>query len=166
MVGKNDLRAIRDEQVAIDLHTARAQRSDFFQKGQGVEDHSVANHIDATGSENASGHQLQDEPLPLDDDGVTGVVSAGIAGDYRERLRKYVDDLAFTLVAPLGSDNDRSFASLQFLLRGICAARSAAPRVAHTGFPQLGNDWKTGMIGRSRCVRFSIPNRPVDGQTT
>src|SRR5256885_1212617 len=59
MVWKNDLRAIRDEQVAIHLYTARPQRSDFFQEGQRVEDHSVANHIHATGAENASGHQLQ-----------------------------------------------------------------------------------------------------------
>jgi hypothetical protein len=54
---------------------------------------------------------LQDEFFPVDDDSVSGVVSAGIASHDRKGLGEYVDDLALALVAPLGSDNDRSSTS-------------------------------------------------------
>jgi hypothetical protein len=73
---------------------------------------------------------LQNEFFPVDDDGVPGVVSAGIASYYLEGLRKDVDNFALALVAPLGADNDSGSASIQFLLRTEIAAKP--PRIAHT----------------------------------
>jgi len=145
MVGKDDLRPVRDEQVAIYLHAALAQRSDFFQECQRIEHHSVANYVHTTGAENASRYQLQDKSLSLDDDRVAGVVSAGVARHHGERLGEYVDDLALALVAPLGSDNDRSFASIQFLLRGILCGSFDCPKGRTHWFPAAGkNDLKLG----------------------
>jgi hypothetical protein len=44
-------------------------------------------------------------------------MSASVAGYHFEGLGKDVNDLALALVAPLGSNNNRSSASTQFALR-------------------------------------------------
>src|SRR5208282_333519 len=111
MVGKNNLRAIRDEEVAIHLHAGGAQGGDFLQEGQRINHHAVADDAGALGPQNAAGHELQNEFLAVDDDGVPGVMAAGVARHDRKGLREYVDNLALAFVAPLGSDNDRSSAS-------------------------------------------------------
>ena len=54
------------------------------------------------------GIELEDELLARDSDSVTGVVSARIACDHLEVIRKNVDNFAFALVAPLSSENHRS----------------------------------------------------------
>ena len=111
MVGKNNLRAIRDEEIAIHLHAGGAQGSDFLQKGQRIDHHAIADHAGALRPQNAAGHELQNEFLSVDDDGVSGIVAAGVARHDRKCLGEYVDNLALALVAPLGSNNDRSSAS-------------------------------------------------------
>ena len=70
------------------------------------------------GPQDAAGHQLQNEFFPVDDDGVPGIVAAGITGHDREIFRENVDDLAFAFVAPLRTDDDRSLTLLQSQLRG------------------------------------------------
>ncbi len=60
---------------------------------------------------------MQDELLAVDDDGVAGIVAAGIAGYNGKTLRQNVDNLSFALVAPLGADNYRGLASFQCQLR-------------------------------------------------
>src|SRR5882762_2220999 len=102
MVGKDDLRAIRDEQVAIHLHATLAQGSHFLEKRQGIEYHAVANDVHASRTKNSARHQLQDKFLSLDDDGVAGIVPAGVPGYDRESLGEYIDNFAFAFVTPLG----------------------------------------------------------------
>src|ERR1700687_6175180 len=114
MVGKNDLRAVRDEKVAVHFHAGSAQGSDFLQEGQRINHHAIANDAGALGPQNAAGHELQDELFPVDDDGVSGIVAAGIASHHRKSLGEHVDNLALALIAPLRSDNDRSSASARF----------------------------------------------------
>src|SRR5207237_1146962 len=81
-------------------------------------------------------HRLQDEFLSIDDDGMAGIVSAGIAGNNREAFREHIDNFAFALVAPLRAYDDRSLASFQSQLRG---EKWRPPRphcgVAHTLAP-------------------------------
>ena len=72
---------------------------------------------------------MQNKLLTVDDDGVSGIVPPGIAGDDGEVLREYVDDFALTLVAPLRADDHRSLAVLQFQLRKEDFAQTrASPR--------------------------------------
>ena len=108
VVGKNDLRAVGDEKLPVD--SGRPASFSFFT--------SLRNAIGSSttplpitplhsGRRHAAGNQLQDELLALDDDGVPGVVAAGIARDDGELLREHVDDLAFALIAPLGTQNNR-----------------------------------------------------------
>ena len=57
--------------------------------------------------EDARRHEMQLECAVLVDDGVTGVVPALVADDHIRLLREEVGDLAFALVAPLGTDDGR-----------------------------------------------------------
>ena len=49
--------------------------------------------------------------LHLDDDGVTGIVPARIPRDDSKPLRQDIDNLALTLIAPLGADYNCCFCS-------------------------------------------------------
>jgi hypothetical protein len=51
---------------------------------------------------------LQDKLLAIDDYGVPGVVSAGIASHDRKVLGENVNDFTFAFVTPLGADDDGS----------------------------------------------------------
>src|ERR1700688_2946407 len=111
MVGKNDVRAVRDEKIAVHFHARSAQRSNFLQEGQRINHHAIADDAGALGPQNAAGHELPDEFFSVDDDGVSGIVAAGRASPQPKSLSEHVDNLALALVAPLRSDNDRSSAS-------------------------------------------------------
>src|SRR6202165_4632909 len=173
MVGKNDLRAVRDEKIAAHFPARSAQGSNFLQEGQRINHHSVANDTGALGTQNAARHELQDKLFPVDDDGVSGIVAAGVASYHRKSLGEHVDNLALALIAPLRSDNNRSSASARFtsaqckLHLEYCAAANRSPPQGRTHLPRrcCWIDWKTGKIGGTRCVRSSIPNRPVEEQT-
>src|SRR6266852_5340467 len=173
MVGKNDLRAVRDEEIAVHFHARSAQGSDFLQEGQWINHHAIANDARALGPQNAARHELQDELFPVDDDGVSCIVATGVASHHRKGLGEHVDNLALALIAPLCSDNDRSSASARFtaaqckLHLEYCAAANRSPPQGRTHLPRrcCWIDWKTGKIGGTRCVRSSIPNQPVEEQT-
>src|ERR1700733_11011449 len=109
MVGENHVRAIANENIAIDFHSGIAQVANFFEKRNGVKHYSVAYYAGAYFSQHAAGYELQNESLAIDDHRVSGIVASGIAGDDREILRQHVNNFAFALVAPLGADDDRSF---------------------------------------------------------
>src|SRR6266403_1166264 len=142
MVGQNNLRAVRDEKVAVHFHAGSAQGSDFLQEGQRINHHSIADDAGALGPQNASGHELQDELFPVDDDGVSGVIVAGIARHHRESLSEHVDNLALALIAPLRSDDDRSSASALITSAqmqtpiGYCAAANRSPPQSRTHLPR------------------------------
>jgi hypothetical protein len=80
---------------------------------------------------------LEDELLAINDDGMTSVVTACVAGYDRKAPRKDIDDLAFALIAPLRAYDNRSPASAQIRTPRIeFAAAPAALRVAHTCRPR------------------------------
>ena len=142
MVGKNHLRAIRDEEIAFHLNAGGAQRSDLLQKRQRIEHHAIADYAGAFGPENAAGHKLQNKFLAIDDDSVSGVVAAGIAGYHFKCLCEDVDNFAFALVAPLGPDDYRGSASSQFVLRLECARLRGRPGVCTQVAPRIDSSRK------------------------
>ena len=113
VIGKNHVRAVADEQVAVNVHTGRAQRVDFLHEGERIEHDAVADDAAAALTQHAAGNQLQDKFLAMNGDSMSGVVAAGIARHHLEALGEHVDDLALALVAPLRADNHRSLASFQ-----------------------------------------------------
>ena len=110
VVREDDLRAVGDEELLLfGTVGGKAGVLEFFdlvEEGCGVEHDAVADDALAAGTQNAAGDELQDELLAADDDGVAGVVTAGVAGDDVELFAEDVDDLAFAFVAPLGAEND------------------------------------------------------------
>ena len=58
MVGKNDVCAVTDEQIAVDIHARSAESIDFFHEGKGIEDDPVADHTAAALAQNAAGDEL------------------------------------------------------------------------------------------------------------
>ena len=110
--------AVADGNSAVHFHTGTAQGRHFFQEGHGVEHHTIADDTTAAGAQHTTRHQLQNEFLVTDDDGMARVMSATISCHDGEVFREDVDDLALTLVPPLRTYNDRSLALLQIQLRG------------------------------------------------
>ena len=70
-----------------------------------LHDDAVADDRHDMGIEDPARDQLQGEGLPVDDDGVTGVVTALVTDHDLDVLCQQVCQLAFALVAPLGSDH-------------------------------------------------------------
>ena len=57
-------------------------------------------------AQDAGRHEVQDVFLFADEDGVAGVVAAGVADDDVRLLGQHVNDFAFAFVAPLGADQN------------------------------------------------------------
>ena len=113
MIGKNDVGAVADEEIAVHFHAGRAQRIDFLHEGERIEHYAVADNTAAAFAQHAAGNQLQDELLALDGDRVSRIVAAGITRDDLEALREHVNDFAFAFVAPLCADDDCCLACFQ-----------------------------------------------------
>src|SRR5579862_2515018 len=135
MVGEDDVSAVRNEEVAIDLDARFAQTADFLQKRERVEHDTVANNAAAAGAQHATRNKLQHKFLAIDNDGVAGIVASGIAGYDGKVLREHVDNFAFALIAPLGANDDRGLAFFHDQLRPQKSGQAdgcAALGVAHS----------------------------------
>jgi len=111
VVGQNDLRAVGDEEIAVDLDAQLANAADLAEERDGIEDNSVADDALATRPEHAAGNKLQHKLVLADDDGVPGVMSAGVARHGGKPLAQHVNDFALALVAPLGAQHYSCFRS-------------------------------------------------------
>ncbi len=111
MVGQDDLGAVGDEKLLIDVDPEIAKLADFFQKGHRVEHHSVTDDGAAVGPEHSARDQLKNELLPPDDDRMSRIVPSGVAGHDIKSSGEDVNDLPFAFIAPLGAEYYSSFGS-------------------------------------------------------
>ena len=88
-----------------DLDALAADLLDLVDEVIGVEDHPVADHRQLAGADDARRQQGQLEHLAVDHQRMAGVMAALKADDDVGADRQPVDDLALTLVAPLGADH-------------------------------------------------------------
>src|SRR5579862_763340 len=124
---------IADKEISSHLNARRTKRIHFLQECHGIEHHAVADHTASACAQYSTRNQLEDELPPIDDDRVPGVMPAGIARDNGKILREHVDNFAFALVAPLGSNYTRSFSSIQNASSQMMAQLSRPQSgVAHT----------------------------------
>ena len=65
--------------------------------------------------ENAGRNQVQYCLLPVDNQGMSGIVTALKPDHSPDSLRQQIDDLTLAFVSPLGADNDYVFTHLYFL---------------------------------------------------
>ncbi len=92
--------------VRADIDALAAELGDFIDEGLRVEHHAIADHRELGLAHDARRQQRQLVGLTIDDQRMTGIVAALIAGDDISLIRQPVNDLALTLVAPLGADDD------------------------------------------------------------
>ena len=100
MCARADLHSLRGDFDALLRQTIRFDEERF-----GIDDHAVAEHTRFATMHDSGGQQVQHKGLVADLDGVTGVVTALVAGNDIEPLPEQIDDLALTFIAPLGADD-------------------------------------------------------------
>jgi hypothetical protein len=105
VIGQDDVRTAGDEETAVDVEAGFAHAVNLVQEINGIEDDAVADDAYAIGANDAAGNELQDELVLANDDGVPGVMAAGVTRHGGEPLAKHVDNLSLTLIAPLGTQH-------------------------------------------------------------
>ncbi len=105
MVREHQVRPVADKQPPIDADARQPKLFHLVEERLEIDDNAVADDAGEGGVEDAGRNQAQDELPPADIHGVPRVVSALRPGDDGESRRQQVDDLALSLVAPLGTDN-------------------------------------------------------------
>ncbi len=71
-----------------------------------INDDSVADNAKLSGMKNAGRDEVQDGLLPLDDQGMSGIIAALEPGDDIGVCRIEVDDFSLSFITPLGSHNN------------------------------------------------------------
>ena len=111
MIGKDQVRAVAEEQAAADFDAGLAQIFEFGDQRGGIDHRAGTDDRFFRRAQNSAGNQLQDEAVPIEDDGVARVVAAGVTRGVIKGRGEVIDDLAFAFVAPLGADNRNRFRS-------------------------------------------------------
>ena len=109
------MRAIADEQTAVERHAARDQVVDLRDQFREIQNRAVSDHDPRLGAEHAGGDVLQCVAPAADRDRVPRIRAALVACDDLEPIGEEVDDLPLPFVAPLGAHD-----------REVCAHRRQA----------------------------------------
>lgn len=106
VVRHDQRRGRTDLQARTHFHAGRFQLADLLdQRGRG-DHHAIADQAQRVVAQDAGRDQVQDGLLPVDDQGVAGIVAALETHDGTDFLGKQIDDLAFAFIAPLGTEHD------------------------------------------------------------
>ena len=104
--GQDQRRVLGDHQrLGRDVHALRADRVDFLQQMPRVQHDAIADHAQLAGPHDARRQRMQLVDRAVDDQRMTGIVTALEPRDDIGALAQPVDDLALALVAPLGADH-------------------------------------------------------------
>ena len=109
VVGQNHRAGFRHLQARNHFHASGLQLVDFAQQVRHRQHHAIADIAGHAGAHDAGRNQLQGSLLAVDHQGMTGVMAALKAHHTLRVIGQPVDDFAFSLVAPLGTDNDDIF---------------------------------------------------------
>ena len=107
-VDRQDQRCVLGDHQRLgrDRHPLPAQLRDFLFQVPGVQHHTVADHGQLATAHDARGQQAQLEYLAVNNQRVTCIMPTLETRDHIGTFGQPVHDLAFSLVAPLGADND------------------------------------------------------------
>ncbi len=107
MIGKDEVRAWADEH-ALGRHfqALLGQPIRLFEESLRINHHPVAEHASLSGVYDPGRDQMEYEGLVADLYGVARIVPALIACDDVEALGQQIDDLAFSFIAPLRTDDN------------------------------------------------------------
>ena len=101
VIRKDQVRAVADEQPAVDVDADPRELVDFREQRLRIDDDAVADDARHAVVQDARRDEMQHELLAFDVYRVTGVVATLVARHDREVRRQQIDDLALALVAPL-----------------------------------------------------------------
>src|SRR5207302_8337588 len=123
-----------------------ADAVDLLEQRGRINDDAVADHRELAGSNDAGRQQRKFKRRAVDDERVAGIVAALEAHDDVGLLGQPIDDFAFALVAPLGTDHHDVRHETSF---------SRARQVARISHP--GNLWRppsreTGAVSIAYCA--------------
>ena len=107
VVGHHQMGVAAHPQAGGGVDPAGLEAVDLPQEHLRIDDDAVADHIHDARVEDAARDQLEGIGLPIDHDGVAGVVAALVADDQRHLTREEVGELALALVPPLRSHDHR-----------------------------------------------------------
>ena len=110
--------AVADEEIARHLDAQALERIDLFQQGLRIQHQAVSDDPLLAGANDPAWNQCEDKALFADIDSVAGVVAALGTCDDVEAIGDEVDDLAFSLVSPLRTQNDNIGHENLFRCRG------------------------------------------------
>src|SRR5579883_340630 len=106
MGGQDQRRAFGDlEIVRRNRDTLGADRFDLLDERPGIDDDAIADDRELVGPYHARGQEAEAVLDIADDQGMAGIVTTLKAHHDIGALREPIDDLAFSLVTPLGADH-------------------------------------------------------------
>src|SRR5208337_3628282 len=104
VIGHDDMGVKADQQIVGRYAQARfLEAVHFLYQHAGIEHHSVSNHALLVLMKNSGGEQVEDMLLPVYYQRVPRIVSALEPDNEIRLLRKQIDNLAFSLIAPLSA---------------------------------------------------------------
>ncbi|KAI3478079.1 hypothetical protein L1887_60010 [Cichorium endivia] len=112
---EHEVSSVRDEETAVAVEALLLDVVQLGEERRHVHHHARADESGTTRVDETRGEQVEVE-LGLDavdvgDDGVAGVVAAGAACADVHLAAEHIGELAFTLIAPLGSEQDGGLAA-------------------------------------------------------
>lgn len=106
VIGHDQVGLGRDfKQIGVDGDPHFHEMLDLFDEGSRVEDDAVADDAELVGMHDPGGDQVQHIFLPVDDEGVSGIVPPLKAHNGVGMLCQEVDNFSLAFIPPLGSNN-------------------------------------------------------------
>lgn len=109
MVGKNQMAPVGDEEASFERDAGFLQGIAFSEKGFRIEDDTATDDTNRTLMEDPGRHHVKDETTPVEGDRMSCVVSTLITRDTIKPIGEDIDDLSFSFVAPLKTDDRNIF---------------------------------------------------------
>ena len=152
VVGGDDVRGLAHKQVrAVDA--AGFQAVDLLEEHLRIHDHAVADHRGQVRVDDAGGQQVQGVRLVADHHAMARVVAAVEACDIIDLGADQIGRLAFTLVAPLGTDKNNSRHDAP-----PHSHDSAGNRLPYALYPWHGYLTQSDILRPCRVSRESLPS--------
>ena len=108
MPGKDERRAVGQEELAFDADAGRDDRVDLREQGVRIDDHAGPDHRRRP-AHDPGRKEVEGEMAVGELDRVAGVVPAVVSGDDSETVGEKVDDFSLSFVTPLAAQDGCDF---------------------------------------------------------
>jgi hypothetical protein len=106
VIREHEVSAVADVESPFDVNAVGNETVDFGEQRVRIEHDAVAHRASHARVQDAARNLAQDELRVADVHGVAGVGAALIPHDPVGALGEHIDELSFSLVSPLGADDD------------------------------------------------------------